>query len=129
MHRVTRYVAAAVFLAAMVGLTDSQPVTPSVSGQVPTVRHVFVVALENASYAQAYGSESKYPYLARPLRGQGILLSQYYATSHYSLGNYLAILGGTAPNTDTQNDCPDFQGMKNAARAPLGQVSAASGCI
>ncbi len=128
MYRVTRYGAIAAFLAAVIGLTASQPVIP-VSVRLPPVRHVFVIVLENASFDRSYGSDADYPYLAGTVRGQGVLLSQYYATAHYSLGNYLAILGGVAPNTDTQKDCPYYLGMNNAASAPLGQVSARSGCI
>ncbi len=129
MNRISRYGAIAAFLAAVVGLTGSQPLLRLGNERVPTVRHVFVIVLENASYDRSYGSDADYPYLAGTVRGQGVLLSQYYATSHYSLGNYLAILGGVAPNTDTQKDCPYHLGMNNAAPAPLGQVSAPTGCI
>ncbi len=127
MHRITRYAAIAAFLAAMAGLTASQATSPA--AQVPAVRHVFIIVLENSSYNQSYGSDAVYPYLAGTVRNQGILLDQYYAISHYSLGNYLAMLGGVAPNPDTQRDCPDYLGMVNAVRAPLGQVRAATGCI
>ncbi len=78
----------------MTGLTASDSVN---TRQGPPIQHVFVITLENASYAQSYGPDSKYPYLSDVLRIQGVLLNQYYATSHYSLGNYLAMLGGVAP--------------------------------
>ncbi len=125
----TRFAAVAVSLtalAAMAGLTAGDSVSTQ---QGPPVRHVFVIVLENASYAQSYGPNSKYPYLSGVLRKQGVLLNQYYATSHYSLGNYLAMLGGVAPNADTQRDCPAYVPMTNARRAPMGQVSARTGCI
>ncbi len=129
MRRITRYAAIAAFLAAMLGLTSSQPANPADSGQPPPVRHVFVIVLENASFSQSYGPGSKYPYLRSTLRAQGVLLSQYYATSHYSLGNYLAMLSGLAPNADTQADCPYYRDMAGAEPAPLGQVRAAKGCV
>ena len=130
MRRLTKYAAiAAAFVAAMMGVTSSQAASPAATAGLPPVRHVFVIVLENASYSQSYGPASKYPYLRGILRPQGVLLSQYYATSHYSLGNYLSILSGLAPNADTQGDCPYYREMAGAERAPLGQVRATKGCI
>lgn len=114
-------------MVALLGLTSSGAGAPS--PEEPPVRHVFVIVLENASYAETYGPVSKHPFLGRVLRGQGVLLDQYYATAHYSMGNYLAILGGVAPNADIQMDCPRYQDMMDPAPAPYGQVRAAGGCV
>ena len=113
--------------AVLAGLGGSQPAGSA--GWLPPVRHVFVIALENASFAQSYGPNSQIPYLAQPLRSQGVLLSQYYGTAHYSMGNYMAIVGGVAPNADIQMDCPEYQDMLHPSEAPGGQVKAAAGCI
>jgi hypothetical protein len=96
---------------------------------MPPVHHVFVIVLENAAYAESYGPSPKYSYLAQTLRSQGELLSQYYATAHYSLGNYLAILGGVGPNRDIQLDCPRYVDMVHPVKAADGQVKAAEGCV
>jgi hypothetical protein len=44
-------------------------------------------------------------HLARTLPAQA-LLTQYYAIGHASLGNYVALVSGQAPNEATQMDCP-----------------------
>lgn len=70
------------------------------------VGHVFVIVLENKSYDVTFGSGSAAPYLAQTLPSMGALLKDYYSTGHASLDNYIAMISGQAPNTDTQNDCP-----------------------
>lgn len=122
-----RHAVIAAFLTAAVAMIGADAPDPTL--QLPPVRHVFVIALENASYAQSYGAGSKYPYLAQTLRSRGMLLRQYYGTAHYSAGNYLAILGGVAPTIDIQNDCTSYNPMVNPSPAPYGQVKAAGGCI
>jgi hypothetical protein len=74
----------------------------------PPVRHVFVLLLENESFATTFGAESPAPYLARTLPAQGALLRQYYGTGHLSLDNYISLVSGQAPNQATQRDCPTF---------------------
>jgi len=75
---------------------------------LPPIRHVFVLLLENQSYAVTFGQQSAAPYLARTLPAQGALLTRYYAIGHASLGNYVALVSGQAANEATQLDCPGF---------------------
>jgi phosphatidylinositol-3-phosphatase len=97
---------------------------------LPPVRHVFVLVLENKSYAVTFGAYSPAPYLAHTLPARGALLTYYYAIGHASLGNYVALVSGQAPNEATQLDCPTFADFR--ARAPgldaHGQL-AGSGCV
>jgi hypothetical protein len=74
----------------------------------PPVGHVFVVLLENKSYAETFGAHSKAPYLSGTLARRGQLLSQYHAIGHLSLPNYIALISGQAPNPHTQSDCQTF---------------------
>ncbi len=143
MFRVFAAVAALASAVALASCATSSPLAPTLASPIPTapapgtspaasasgIHHVFVIVLENAPYAESYGLHSKYRYLAQTLRPQGTLLSQYYATAHYSLGNYLAIIGGVAPNKEIQLDCGNYQAMVNPTNAADGQVSARSGCI
>ncbi|MDQ6754904.1 MAG: phosphoesterase, partial [Actinomycetota bacterium] len=62
------------------------------------VGHVFVINLENKGNESVWGSGSVAPYLSQTLRGQGVLLTQYYAIAHLSLPNYLAQISGQGPN-------------------------------
>ncbi len=73
-----------------------------------SVRHVFLIVLENQSYAVTFGPGSRAPYLARTLAAQGVLLQNYYGIGHWSLDNYIALISGQAPNEATQGDCPAY---------------------
>jgi hypothetical protein len=91
---------------------------------------VFVLLLENQSYAVTFAQQSAAPYLARTLPAQGALLTQYYAIGHASLGNYVALVSGQAPNEATQLDCPTFADFKASAAGldAHGQLPG-SGCV
>jgi phosphatidylinositol-3-phosphatase len=80
-----------------------------------SVRHVFIIMLENESYQATFGANSIAPYLAHELPKQGALLPNYYGIGHYSLDNYLAMISGQAPNPATQNDCSTFREFTPAA--------------
>jgi phospholipase C len=76
----------------------------SASG-IPPIRHVFVIVLENKTYSETWGPSPGAPYLGTTLRAEGNLLTEYYATSHDSLGNYISMVSGQPANPVTQADC------------------------
>ncbi len=71
-------------------------------------QHIFIIVLENQSYARTFGDDTGAPYLAKTLASQGALVPNYYGIGHSSLPNYIALISGQAPNRDTQLDCPRF---------------------
>lgn len=76
---------------------DSQP--PSVPAAPPALRfphpdRVAVIVLENRSYEQVIGSRSA-PYL-NGLAHRFALATRFYAITHPSLPNYIALTGGSA---------------------------------
>jgi hypothetical protein len=81
---------------------------PAAAAGPAPVRHVFVIVLENENEATAFGPDSPAPYLARTLPAQGKLLPSYYAVTHLSLGNYIALVSGRGSNPSTQSDCQIF---------------------
>src|SRR4051794_14546016 len=91
-------------------------------------RPVFVIVLGNEDAATTFGSGSPAPYLARDLRARGAFLPNYYGTAHNSLPNYLAMISGQAPTTQTQADCPDYVDVLPGTPAPDGQV-VGQGCV
>ena len=96
--------------------------------QLPPVRHVFVIMLENESYSSTFGDPSAFPYLAGTLVRRGVLLRNYYATGHDSNDNYISIVSGQPPNTQNQADCHVFTDF--AAGSMLGDgVESGSGCV
>jgi hypothetical protein len=91
-------------------------------------RHVFVIVLENEDAATTFGPASPAPYLAHTLTAQGAFVPNYYGIGHNSLDNYLAMISGQAPTTQTQADCPLFADVLPGLPAPDGQV-VGQGCV
>lgn len=71
------------------------------------ISHILVVDLENESFGDTFGTGSPARYLNGTLVPAGELLSNYYATGHVSLDNYLAQVSGQAPNRISGSDCLD----------------------
>jgi hypothetical protein len=93
--------------------TSSSDADAAATAKPPAVGHVFVIALENQSYASTFGNPSADPYLASTLPSEGALLTNYYGTGHESNDNYVSIVSGQPPNSENQSDCQisdDFVG-------------------
>jgi hypothetical protein len=95
---------------------------------LPDIQHVWLIVLENKDYADSFGPDSEAPFLARELTKTGQLLPNYFGTSHLSLGNYVTLVSGQAPNPDTQADCnvftDVFPGVLDAEGQAIGR-----GCV
>jgi phosphatidylinositol-3-phosphatase len=72
------------------------------------IRHVWIIELENTTFARSFGNPKADPYLARTLVGKGALLENYYGIGHDSLDNYVAEISGQAPDFQTGQDCEYF---------------------
>ncbi len=92
-------------------------------------RHVFVIVLENKGFDEAFGPDSKAPYLSENLVLHGQLLRQYYAVAHESLGNYIALVSGQGPNPVTQSDCPIFLDFVGLPLLDLNGQAVGTGCV
>jgi hypothetical protein len=95
---------------------------------LPPVRHVFVLVLENENADTTFGPDSPAPYLAKTLTAQGQLLPNYYAVTHESLGNYIAMISGQGSNIETQSDCQFYDDVTPGAAGPDGQAIG-QGCV
>jgi hypothetical protein len=89
---------------------------------------VWIVVLENTSYETTFGPDTQAPYLAHDLPAQGALLSQYYATGHASLDNYIAMISGQSAAPDTDNDCQTYSDFALTGMADFGQAIG-NGCV
>jgi hypothetical protein len=85
---------------------DAPPRQDTAAADPPAVKHVVVVALADKGFDEAFGRASAAPYLARDLRAKGALLRRYFATSHGSLPNLVALLSGQGANAGTATGCP-----------------------
>jgi phosphatidylinositol-3-phosphatase len=111
--------------AAVVGLAGA----PARGAALPPVKHVFVIVLENKDFDQSFGKDSPATYISKTLPRRGQVLEQYFGTSHVSLGNYISMISGQAPNPDTQSDCNSgFRDIFPGAPTADGQVLGV-GCV
>ena len=95
---------AVVVATALLGLAPAAHAQSGASS-LPPIKHVFILVLENESFDATFGPNPGSPYLGNDLRAQGSLLTQYYATGHVSLDNYITMVSGQPPVPLTQADC------------------------
>jgi hypothetical protein len=113
MNRISKLSRAATSCAALLVISlaaaTSAPRT-STRVDVPAKKpgHIFIILLENESFARTFAANSPAPYLAHELAGKGALLRNYYGIGHNSLDNYIALISGQAPNLATMGDCTKF---------------------
>jgi phosphatidylinositol-3-phosphatase len=96
--------------------------------KLPAIKHVFLIVLDDAAYAEVFGPESKSHYLASTLESKGTLLERYYAIAHQQLANGIALVSGQGPTEQTAGDCPTYAEISPASKAASGQVTG-SGCV
>jgi phosphatidylinositol-3-phosphatase len=83
-----------------IGMLSSVTVFPTAAASTP-IKHVFIVVMENHSYAQVWNKSST-PYITK-LGKTYARATNYYATAHPSLPNYLEMYGGS--NYGITSDC------------------------
>ncbi|HEX6674237.1 MAG TPA: alkaline phosphatase family protein [Actinomycetes bacterium] len=94
-------VVAAITLVAAVGLAGcAVSVARATTAAARPPEHLIVVVEENHSFEQIIGSPAA-PFINH-LAARGTLLTNYYATTHPSLPNYVALLSGRTP---IRSDC------------------------
>ena len=103
-----------------------------------TIKHVWLIILENKSFDATFTGLNDNTYLWQTLPSQGVLLKDYFGTGHFSLDNYVSLVSGQATQPDNQADCPtykdfavsglDADGQAVSAAGPNGAVGA-NGCV
>ena len=82
----------------------SPSLTPTPSSPVPPFAHIALILFENKEFGSVIGNSTA-PVFNR-LAQENTLLMQYYAITHPSLPNYIALIGGdTFGITSDCNDC------------------------
>ena len=84
----------------------------STPAKIPDFDHIVLIMLENEYYPDVIGNP-QFPFL-NALAQKNVLLSNYFAVSHPSLANYLALVSGNTQNIIS--DCTDcFVNQPNLA--------------
>jgi hypothetical protein len=86
-------------------LSDPKPAVQRAAVPGRAIDHILVIDLENESFEDTFGPNSPATYLNSTLLSQGQLVTNYFATSHVSLGNYVSQVSGQSPTPSTNNDC------------------------
>jgi hypothetical protein len=103
---------------------------PAQGANMPHVRHVFVIVLENKEFAETFGAGRLFaPYLTRTLVSQGALLPNYFGTGHASADNYIAMVAGQPPTAASKNDCPDPLVTISSQADANGVTQGGGGCV
>jgi phosphatidylinositol-3-phosphatase len=103
------------------------PEVPS-EAPLPPVKHVFLIVLADQGFKEAFGESSAAPYLAKTLRGQGELLTNYYAVAQGELANEIGLLSGQGPTPQTAADCPDYAEI-SPGKVGAEEQAEGSGCV
>jgi len=77
------------------------------------IDHVLVIVLENESFSATFGPTSPAVYLNTTLLQQGELITNYFATSHVSLGNYVSMVSGQESTPSQNNDCLNLASLSS----------------
>lgn len=96
--------------------------------KLSSIKHVFVVMLDEQPYATAFGPASPAKYLTGTLEKQGELLLRYYAVAHQGLADGIALLSGQGPTEATAANCPTYSEISPASSGGEGQVLG-KGCV
>lgn len=110
--RALRVVSVALASGALALLAACTTTSSNSAQAMPPVHHVFLIVLENQDYKDTFGNGALDPYLMNTLRPMGAHLTQYYATGHQSLDNYIALLSGQPSSKQTQADCERFSDFR-----------------
>lgn len=78
------------------------------ASSLPTPAHVVVVMEENHSYSDIIGNTADAPYI-NTLAGEGASMTSYFAVTHPSDPNYLALFAGSTFGL-TADECPLAEG-------------------
>jgi hypothetical protein len=101
--------------------TTAAPAPAAPPAAIPDFSHVVVIVMENEEYSSVIGNHSA-PYL-NSLAAQGALATNYYAVSHPSLPNYLALSGGST--FGVTSDCNPGSGCQGNGSSIADQLQAA----
>ena len=78
-----------------------------------SIKHVWLIILENKSYDSTFTGLNQNSYLWQSLPQQGALLTNYYGTGHFSMDNYISMVSGQSPSYGVQDDCSTTANMTN----------------
>jgi hypothetical protein len=102
--------------------------TASAAAEVPKIKHLFIIVVENEDEENSFGANPPAPYLGNTLPAAGAFVPNYFGIGHASLDNYLAMISGQPPNPITQADCFTYSEMVPGTLNSEG-IAVGAGCV
>ena len=93
------------------------------------VGHVWVIALSTPSFDAAWGSSSAATYLNKTLKPKGAFLGGYETLGSAELPDYLAMVSGQAPNSDTEGGCSTYAEFPSGTSPSKSGLVPGNGCV
>jgi hypothetical protein len=98
-------------------------------GELPEVKHAFLIVLGEGGYDETFGGAADAPYLSRVLPEKGELVPNYYGVTSGVLANEIALLSGQGPTLETAADCPDYTAIAPGTVSVFADQVEGNGCI
>ncbi len=98
---VTFAVLTLIALTGTAAVSATMPLHPGSNEGVPAFGHVFLIIGENTDYSHLTMTNA--PYLLGTLRAQSAWLANYYAATHWSQANYVALVTGQFTRCEQQD--------------------------
>ena len=112
---------------------DTTTTTSSTTSGSPTpqakLKHVFVIALTTTSFDAAFGQDSVAHYLNHTIKPKGAFLGGYETLGGTELPDYLALVSGQPPNTDTNQNCPTYAEYPSGTSPNSSGDITSAGCV
>jgi hypothetical protein len=102
--------------------------TKAPNAGLPSVGHVFLIALSAPSYAATFGDKTAAPYLSS-LVDRGTVLSGFRSLGHGQLGDEIAMVSGQPPNPDTAAGCETYAEYPPTTDVNRNGEMTARGCV
>lgn len=81
-----------VYITALTPTPGAAPTLSPLEAKIPVFEHIIMIMFENQDFQQVIGNHEMPTF--NQLADQNVLLSHYYAVTHPSLPNYIALIGG-----------------------------------
>jgi hypothetical protein len=111
------------------GSSESEKTAAGTPIKLPPIKHVWLIALSNQSFASALAQSQTDPYLTKQLLPKGTLLSGYTLSASSALANGIALISGQGVNLNTEQNCPSFLELQPPTVSAANGLAEGVGCV
>jgi phosphatidylinositol-3-phosphatase len=108
---------------------EKEQAEESGEGELPEVKHAFLIVLGEGGYDETFGAAAGAPYLSRVLPKKGELIPNYYGVTSGVLANEIALLSGQGPTPETAANCPSYTAIAPGTVSVFAEQVEGNGCV